>query len=144
MIQRAILSLVFSAVLVMPAFAHEGVKNPAVMARMEGMKAMGAASKALGQMQKGARPFDAAAAQEALRTLAKEAVAVEDLFAAEETDPLSEALPIIWAEYEIFLTEAKTLATVTEGASVARQEDIEPLMRQISQTCRSCHKRYRE
>ena len=71
-----------------PAFAHEGVKNPAVKARMILMQEVKTSFGQIGQMAKGAVAFDAQDAQAAKARLLKASQAVIDKFQANETDPL--------------------------------------------------------
>ena len=61
------------SLLVGAAVAHEGVKNPAVMARMQNMSMIADGMKTLGQMGKSAIPFNAEQAQSATRAIARHA-----------------------------------------------------------------------
>ena len=90
-------------------WAHGGVKNPAVMARMDGMSAIADSMKVLGGMAKGAVAFDAAAANEAAGVIAVEAARIPVLFQVEETDPKSEAKPEIWTNFNDFSDRADAL-----------------------------------
>ena len=49
--------LVSASLLASAALAHQGVQNPAVMARMMGMTAIADATKALSEIAKGQRPL---------------------------------------------------------------------------------------
>ncbi|NQY62048.1 MAG: cytochrome c, partial [Cognatishimia sp.] len=60
--RKTVLILTSSLMIASMALAHNGVKNPAVMARMQGMEQIGAASKVLGNMARGRVAFDAEAA----------------------------------------------------------------------------------
>ena len=51
------------------ALAHQGVKNKAVMARMNAMSEIAKNTKTLGEMAKGATTFDAEAAREQTQSL---------------------------------------------------------------------------
>ncbi len=55
------------------ALAHSGVKDPHVKARMDAMGALGAQTKVLSQMAKGAAPFDAEQALTAIENIQAEA-----------------------------------------------------------------------
>ena len=125
------------------ALAHDGVKNPAVLARMEGMKKMGGAAKILGEMVKGAVAFDAASANAAMETLRVESARIEALFEAEEDDPKSEAVPAIWQNYPDFTAKAEALNAAASG-SVGTLTDLQGVISQIGGACRACHKGYRE
>ena len=124
-------------------FAHQGVKNPAVMARMEGMSAIAAQAKLLGEMAKGARAFDAATAQAAAREIAAHAAQIPALFEAPETDPKSEALPAIWEDFARFKAAAKALEDAATSATLT-PESLAPTVAAIGATCGACHKRFRK
>ena len=125
------------------ALAHDGVKNPAVTARMEGMKQMGGAAKILGEMVKGAVAFDAASANAAMETLRVESARIEALFEAEEDDPKSEALPAIWQDYPDFAAKAEALKAAA-SQTVGSLAELQGVTSQIGGVCRACHKDYRE
>ena len=99
---RSIIALTATVIAATAATAHEGVKDPAVMARMHAMSEIGDATKVLGQMAKGAAPFDATAAQSAADAIAREAARIPALFETRADDPKSEALPAIWERFEDF------------------------------------------
>ncbi|MEO9826651.1 MAG: cytochrome c [Paracoccaceae bacterium] len=127
------------------ALAHEGVKNPSVMARMHGMKTIGAQAKVLGEMAKGTTVFEAARAQAAATTLAQEAERIKGLFEAREDDPKSEALPVVWDTFPDFTAKAQTLQIAAESAqTITTQEQLQTAMRDIGATCSACHKAYRK
>ncbi|MGV6850215.1 MAG: c-type cytochrome [Marinibacterium sp.] len=128
------------------ALAHSGVKNPAVKARMAAMSAIGDATKILGQMAKGQTAFDAATARAAAQTIAEHAATTPDLFEAPETDPKSEALPVIWTKYEDFTAKALELHKVAEGLAETIQtpEDLRAGLGQLGGACKSCHSVYRQ
>lgn len=128
------------------ALAHEGVQNPAVMARMDGMSAIGDATKLLGRMAKGETPFEAEAARGAAATIADHAAEVPALFEAPEDDPKSEAKPLIWQDYADFTDKAGALeaAAADAAGSIAAAEDLRPALAAIGETCKACHERYRE
>ncbi|MEM7719767.1 MAG: cytochrome c [Pseudomonadota bacterium] len=128
------------------AVAHEGVKNPAVMKRMHEMKAIGTDLKALAQMAKGAEPFDQTAAQAAAAAIAARAATVPKLFEAQEDDPKSEALPIIWDEFAAFTEKSKDMesAALRMSSSVTTLDELRPALLELGATCTACHRPYRE
>mgnify|MGYP001829162567 CR=1 FL=1 len=77
---RSALVLVLAA---SAALAHQGVKNPAVMERMEGMTDQAAAMKTLGQMATGKTAFDAAAAAAAREEVMRLALEVDGTVSGE-------------------------------------------------------------
>lgn len=123
--------------------AHQGVTNPGVMARMEGMSDLGAATKVLGQMAKGQTAFDAAKAQAAREVIRAEAARVVELFEAPEQDPKSEALPAIWDQFTEFTLKARALEEAA-GGDVASLEALRGTFGQIGAACSGCHKAYRK
>lgn len=128
------------------ATAHEGVRNPAVMAWMENMKQIGAATKVLGTMAKGAQDFDAATADAALRDLARAAALTPGLFETPQSDPKSEALPVIWENWADFTAESVALEDLARGleGTITTQKALRRGLRKIGATCTSCHESYRE
>lgn len=141
-------TLVFGLVLVTTtaALAHQGVQNPAVKARMDGMSAIAENVKTLGQMSKGATEFDATTARLAASAIAEHAAATPGLFEANENDPKSEARPEIWSNFEDFTKKAKELETIAIGFSTSINElaDVNAAMRALGTNCKSCHSVYRE
>ena len=105
---RLILGLI-AVVVATTAVAHQGVQNQAVLARMEGMSAINAANRTLGQMARERTAFDAAAAEAARASLESHANEVIGLFEAEESDPKSEAEPAIWDNFADFSDLANDL-----------------------------------
>lgn len=126
------------------ALAHTGVKDPDVNARMDGMSATGAASKTLSQMARGQTGYDAAAAEDALADMAREAARVTTLFEPEADDPKSEALPAIWSDWAGFTARAMQLEAAVAAADVSSPEAIGVSMREIGKACGACHQGYRE
>ena len=128
------------------ALAHQGVQNPTVKARMDGMSAIAENMKTLGQMSKGATEFDPAVARIAAAAIAKHAAATPGLFEANETDPKSEERSEIWSNFEDFATKATELETIAIGfsTSIDDQTDLNAAMGALGANCKSCHSVYRE
>lgn len=135
-------ALIFSTA----ALAHTGVKNPAVKARMESMKRIGADMKVIGEMVKGKAPVNVDAARIAAASIARSAAETPALFEANEDDPKSEALPAIWSDFDDFTTKSVDLETVAQSLSTSITEagDLAPALEMLGETCRACHKLYRE
>jgi cytochrome c556 len=127
------------------ALAHQGVKNPAVKARMDGMSAIAENMKTLGQMAKGATAFDAGTARSAAAAIAEHAAATPSLFEANETDPKSEARSEIWSNFEDFAAKATELETIATGfsTSINGPADLNAAMGALGANCKSCHSVYR-
>lgn len=128
------------------AIAHEGVKNPAVMARMNGMTNIAAEVKVLGDMAKGLAPFDQAAARTAAASIARHAAETPKLFQAREDDPKSEALPVIWGNFDDFTAKSLELETIALGlsTSIGSADDLRPALQQLGANCSACHEIYRK
>lgn len=123
---------------------HSGVKNAAVKARMDGMGAIADQTKILGGMAKGALPFDPAKAQAAARAITAEAGRIPALFEAAESDPKSEALPVIWENWDDFQAKADGLARAAEAMDgVGTLEALRAAMPGLGQSCKACHRDYR-
>lgn len=142
--RKTVLILTSSLMIASMALAHNGVKNPAVMARMQGMEQIGAASKVLGNMARGRVAFDAEAAALAKAALAQHAAEIPALFEAQEDDPKSEALPAIWSDFADFTAKAEALRDAAEAMDITSAETIAAGMGAVGGACRSCHKAYRE
>ncbi|WP_171060467.1 cytochrome c [Poseidonocella sp. HB161398] len=127
-----------------PVTAHNGVTDPVVMARMHGMKSLGMQLKTLGAMAKGERPFDAAAAQDALALLAEEAGRIPAQFRDKVTVPQSEARPAIWEDWDDFSARAEALRLAAAGLEIADADGLGPALRDLGGACKGCHSVHRE
>lgn len=128
------------------AVAHQGVTNPAVMARMHGMTVIAAQTKVLGQMAKGQTEFNSEKAGEALTVISAEARKIPGLFKAEETDPKSEAKDDIWSDFDDFSAIAKELEAISlkRAGDINNIADVRVALNNIGASCKACHKKYRE
>ena len=140
--------LIFAAAIVgvsSVALAHQNVRNPSVKARMEAMEVMAAATKSLGLMVKEEAPFDSQQANLALLQIGKAAAETPDLFANPETDPVSEALPEIWEDFDDFAERSLALETLAQNAAdVATLDDARMALGSVGRACKSCHEVYRQ
>jgi cytochrome c556 len=128
------------------AFAHENVKNPLVLERMESMSAIADGVEALGDMAKGVRPFDQSEARAAAARIAKHASETPQLFKQPADDPKSEARREIWENFEDFTAKSVELADLAMDLSVslASRKDLRTAMRDLGANCKSCHEIYRK
>ncbi|MEP1352870.1 MAG: cytochrome c [Tateyamaria sp.] len=142
---RKYIALGLTLITATAALAHQGVQNPAVKARMDEMSAIAANMKTLGQMAKGATEFDAVVARSAAAAIAKHASATPGLFGANETDPMSEARPEIWSNFEDFTAKATELESLAIGFSTSIDDpsDLKAAMGALGVNCKSCHSVYR-
>lgn len=125
------------------AFAHEGVKDPNVKARMMLMGDVKDNMGVLGGMAKGAIPFDAAKAEMAKAGLIASAQGIPAAWETNAMDPKSESLPAIWENWDAFVGKAQAMETAVGSVDVSSLEGIQGGMRTIGATCGSCHKSYR-
>ncbi|MBV7407570.1 cytochrome c [Maritimibacter sp. DP1N21-5] len=124
------------------AYVH--AQEDVIKARQAAMKTIGAQMKVLSDMSKGAAPFDATAANEALATMAATAETVPVLFeteAIEGTD--TDASSDIWANWDDFVSKAEALQTAAQGASVSDESSLGSAMGAVGGACGSCHKPYK-
>ncbi len=125
------------------ALSHQGVTNPAVMARMEAMSDSAKALEIIGGMAKGARTFDATIAVQAKSDLRAAALKTPALFEPRETDPKSEALPVIWDEFPNFRDLSRASVAAIDALDTASPDGLRAGLRPIGQSCAACHERYR-
>ena len=128
------------------ALAHEDVENLTVKARMIAMTTIVENMPTLGEMAKGAVDFDLEQAKVGLVDIADKAKNVPELFKSDEMHPRSEALPVIWTNFDDFTakSEALTDAATKALANFSSQDDLIPSMRALGSTCKSCHSTYRK
>lgn len=125
------------------ALAHSGVKNKTVLARMDGMKTLAENIKVLGNMAKGKTTFDATRAAAAKATLRDQAARVTAAFEAPETDPKSEALPVIWSDWDGFVAGAEALEAAIAALDTGSLEGLRDGLGAVGQSCSGCHEGYR-
>lgn len=125
------------------AYAKEGVQNPVVKNRMDTMGTIRANTAILGDMAGGKAPYDAAKAAEAAAALAAAASTIPQVFEAEETDPVSEALPDIWMKPEDFKAKADTLYKAAQALDTASLDGVKAGMGAVGGACKSCHETFR-
>lgn len=126
------------------ALAHSGVKNKAVMARMDAMAEIGAQTKIIGEMAKGAASFDGKKVAQALERIEARAAETPELFKAQETDPKSEALPVVWQEFDRFVALSDDLEQTAGAIVVKTPSDLGAALGQLGAACKACHSRFRQ
>ena len=126
------------------AAAHQGVKDAKVKAWMHSMSEAGQASKTLGNMAKGSASFDAAQAAAAKATLIEVAANIPVLFETEASDPVSEALPAIWENFDDFASKADAMKVAAEALDASSADGISAGIRALGRSCGGCHRTYRK
>lgn len=129
-------------------YAHSGAKGM-VKERMEMMKGMGDAMKVMGAMFKGEAPFEPAVVAEKAAFLAEHAKKIPDMTPEGSNDHPSEALPIIWQEWNGYITSANELADEGEklvdvASNGAELAETRAQFINVSKTCGTCHDRFRK
>ncbi|MCU4652616.1 cytochrome c [Roseibacterium sp. SDUM158016] len=140
------LAAAFGVGLAAMAAAHTGVRNTAVLARMDNMTAMARQMEVLVPMVRGTSSFDVERARAALNELAALSEASVDLFRAPETDPRTEARPEIWENFDDFEGRALELAALARAEAVGLPDTraaLSPVVARIGESCSGCHEIYR-
>ncbi len=128
--------------------AHSGATG-VMKERMELMKGMGDAMKTMGAMLKGQTAFEPAVIAEKAGYLADHADKIPELTPEGSNDHPSEALPIIWQEWDGYEESARQLAD--EGAKLveiasngADERATKIQFAKVSKTCGTCHEKFRK
>lgn len=128
--------------------AHSGAKG-VMKERMDLMKGMADAMKVMGAMFKDEAPFEPSVVAEKAAFLADHAAMIPNMTPEGTNSHPSEALPIIWQEWDGYVTSADELAD--EGRKLvdiasnsanfgeARQQYVK-----VGKTCGTCHDRFRK
>lgn len=120
--------------------AHEGIYKE----RADTMKSFGGAAKTTGAMLKGKTPFDLAKARAAGQLVADKASTIPALFPEGTNAGESEALPIIWQDWEGFTAAAKLLGERAGVLAAAEdQAAVGAAFGAMIKACGGCHKTYR-
>ena len=127
------------------ALAHEGATG-VVKDRMDLMKQQQKDMKLIGEMAKGKQPFDSAKAADAARDISLTAQKIRELFPQGSEGHPSDALPLIWQEWDRFTNSAKdlgsaadTLASSLEG----KNQNWKAAFQKVTDACKSCHEDFR-
>lgn len=128
------------------AWAHSGVKDQDVMARMNLMSDIAENVKLIGAMAKGETPFDADKVNAALDQIAEQSKTIPAMFENRAQDPKSEALPVIWEDWQGFVDRATDgeKAAARLAGSVSSRDDLGQVLGKIGASCKACHETYRK
>ena len=120
--------------------AHEGIYKD----RADTMKSLGGAATTTGAMLKGKTPFDLEKARAAGQLVADKASTIPALFPEGTNAGESEALPIIWKDWEGFTAAAKLLGERAGVLATAEdQAAVGAAFGGMIKACGGCHKTYR-
>ena len=143
---RLKIAMVLAVFAVSAAGLANGADDP-IKARQTLMRSNGPGLKTVFQMLKGDTPFDGAAAAKAMQKLADDAAVLPTLFPP-GSDVGSNALPVIWTEFDQFKAlYAKLQSDAQASAKAAAANDLEGLRTAfagVDQDCGACHQKYRQ
>lgn len=138
-----VLTVLVAFIPAVPALAEEAPQE----VRHELMEGVGGAAKSIGKMLKGEAAFDAALANESLRTWADAAAVVGDLFPeGSETGYDTEAKATIWTDRAGFDEQVALFAEAANAAVAANPQsldELKPAAGAVFKSCKSCHESYR-
>jgi len=142
--------LVCGAVLLAGASAAEALQGAAAAkARMEHMKALGKASKAMFEQVKSGAP-DMAVVKLQAANIARASREMPSWFppgSGQEAEPKSHALPVVWTDHDKFETKAKVLAEAAAKLdAVAQSGDaagVGAAAHDVGAACKGCHDTFR-
>jgi len=117
--------------------------DPDVIARETLMKTIGMNTKVLGEMAGGKMEFDATKAAQAKAALIAASADIKAKFTAQATDPVSEAKPEIWTNWDEFLKKGMALNAAATALDVASVEAIGAGMAGVGGACKDCHTTFR-
>lgn len=122
--RRILTGAVLASTLGVAALAHSGATG-VVKVRMEAMKDMQEAVKSVSPMMSGTAPYDATALRSAAETFRRHSgSALTSNFPEEPVEPPSEALPVIWQDWDRFEDLAMQLGVMAEGLSLAAENGL--------------------
>jgi len=110
------------------------------------MKANGAAARTASETINGVKPFDAAAAAEAARTIAHDLEVFPTLFPPGSDQGDTTASPAVWTQMEKFKElAAKTVGDANAAAEAAAEgvEAFKAAFDVVGGNCQSCHEDFR-
>ncbi|WP_147126745.1 c-type cytochrome [Shimia ponticola] len=141
---KRLLTPVCIALAATTAVAHQGVKNPDVMARMNSMTSAKDAFREVLLMASEKAPFDAVKAAAARDILIRSGQDTPSLFANGATDPKSEALPVIWTQFDDFTAKAQSFTAAAIALDPTSLAGLKAGMPAVGEGCRACHFTYRK
>ncbi len=126
--------------------AHKGATG-VVMERMMSMESMGKGMKTLAAMVTGKAPYDAAKTKAIAAEIKKHATAIPKQFPKGSIKGPSEALTVIWEDWDGFMGHADELTKLADQlAGTADNGKVAALglFAKMGKTCSGCHQDYRK
>ena len=121
-------------------------ESEAIGQRQKIFKGFGAASKPIGDMLKGAVPFDLATAKSSFSTISEGAKQLPSLFPDDSKEGgKTQALPIIWTEKDKFNAMFAKMDTDagTAASSITDEASFKAQAPKVLGNCKACHDVYR-
>lgn len=141
---RKMICLAALVAMALPVFAHTGATG-IVKERMDAMKEMREAIRALGMVEREMVPYDPDLVGRASAIILTHAPQISRLYPAGSFDAPSEALPLIDQEREAFNAIAVELEQAATVLSETRSMvDAQLAIRAVSNACSNCHQRYQD
>ncbi len=129
------------------AYAHEGAEG-VVKDRMDMMGEIARSMKTIGKMIKGVDSYNAKKAKAAALEIYGHMSHMTDMFPEGSTEKPSEALPVIWDDWDEFVALSNQLKDdsklLSELAGTADSADtIKSQFGLVAKSCSSCHEKFR-
>ncbi len=144
------LTLIVAAALAVSgvANAHKGATG-IVMERMEAMKDIGAATKALANLDWSKPQVARATSAEQTKLIGDHAARIVELFPRGSINGPSEAVPAIWEKPDEFSKIADQLEQASKrfaerAKTATSKDDVQAEFDAIAATCKSCHADFRK
>lgn len=127
--------------------AHDGATGM-VMQRMEAMKEIGQSMKSIAAMVKGDAAFSGETVQASAAVIAGHAKHMPHMFPEGSLDKPTEALPVIWTQWDRFTEIAgklnsDALALAEAGKTASNVKEILPQLAEVGKSCKACHQDFR-
>lgn len=121
-------------------------QSTAIGDRKAAFKAMAAAGKDVGAMNKGEIPFDAAKVQAALKVFQEQAGKLKTLFPDDSQTGETATLPVAFQKKADFLAGFDKLAadSKTAGDAIKDEASFKANIGKVFGNCGGCHKEYRK
>lgn len=128
------------------AYAQGATGTAAITERKAAMKAVAGANKGLVEMAKGEKPFDAAAAAAAFKTIETSFAKAKGLFPDDsKTGGDTTVTPAVWEKKADFAAKFDKAIADAKAAGAASKDEasFKDQHKQMATNCGGCHKDYR-
>lgn len=143
----AIASTILVALATTYPHAIQAADDP-IATRQQLMKNVGSATRALGEMVRGKAEYNAATAEQAMRSIAASSAAFKHYFPeGSETGGDTEALLAIWEKNDEFVAINDKMMNAAFAGVAGAKTDLDSLKAAfgpVVQNCKSCHEGFRQ